>query len=63
MKTKSLYIMKKKISNIMGIVCVVAIFAACIITDKDGDPCKWNYILLAIAGITGVASKKMEEAK
>lgn len=63
MNTKSLYIMKKKISNIMGIVCVTAIFAACIITDKDGDPCMWNYILLAIAGITGVASKKMEEAK
>ena len=55
--------MKKRISNIFGIVCVTAVFAACIITDKDGDPCKWNYILLAIAGITGVASKKMEEAK
>lgn len=55
--------MKKRISNIMGIVCVTAVFAACIITDKDGDPCKWNYILLAIAGVTGWASRKMEEAK
>ena len=55
--------MKKRISNIMGIVCVTAIFAACIITNQEGDPCLWNYILLAIAGISGVASKKLEEAK
>lgn len=55
--------MKKKISNILGIVCVVAVFAACIITNKDGDPCMWNYILLSIAGITGWASKKMEVVK
>ena len=55
--------MKKKISNILGFVCVAAIFAACIITNKDGDPCKWNYILLAISGISGLASKKLEEAK
>ena len=63
MNTKSLYIMKKRISNIMGMVCVTAIFAACIITDKDGDPCMWNYIFLAIAGLCGWSSKKLEEAK
>jgi hypothetical protein len=55
--------MKKKISNILGKICVAAIFAACIITNNDGDPCKWNYTLLAIAGITGWSSKKLEEAK
>ena len=55
--------MKKRISNILGIVCVTAVFAACIITDNDGDPCLWNYICLAIAGIMGWTSKKMEEAK
>ena len=55
--------MKKKISNILGFVCVAAIFAACIITNKDGDPCMWNYTCLAIAGLCGWSSKKMEEAK
>ncbi len=55
--------MKKKISNILGIICVAAVFAACIITDKDGDPCKWNYIILAMSGISGWASKKLEEAR
>lgn len=54
--------MKKKMSKILGSICVVAVFAACIITNKDGDPCMWNYILLAIAGITGGASKKLEGA-
>lgn len=55
--------MKKNLSNILGIICVAAVFAACIITNKDGDPCKWNYILLAISVISGLASKKLEEAK
>ena len=63
MNTKSLYTMKKRISDILGIVCVVAVLAACIITDKEGDPCLWNYGLLAIAGISGWASKKTEEAR
>lgn len=61
--TKSLYTMKKRISNILGTICIVAVFAACLITNKQGDPCKWNYICLAIAGISGYASKKVEEAK
>ena len=55
--------MKKKIGNILGIVCVVAVFGACIITNKDGDPCLWNYICLAVAGISGWASYKMEGAR
>jgi hypothetical protein len=55
--------MKKRISNILGTICIVAVFAACLITNKQGDPCKWNYICLAIAGISGYASKKVEEAK
>lgn len=63
MNTKSLYKMKKKIGNILGIVCVVAVIAACIVTDKEGNPCLWNYGLLALAGISGWASKKMEDAR
>lgn len=55
--------MKKKLSNLFGTICIVAVFAACIITNKDGDPCKWNYICLAVAGISGWASKKMEVAR
>lgn len=62
MNTKSLYIMKKKISNILGIVCVAAIFAGAV-EGLDGGITTWNFICLAIAGVTGWASKKLEEAK
>lgn len=55
--------MKKKLANILGTVCVVAVFAACIITNKDGDPCEWNYVCLAFAGISGWVSYKMEGAR
>lgn len=55
--------MRKIISNILGTICVVAVIVACIITNKEGDPCKWNYICLVISGISGYASKKLEETK
>lgn len=55
--------MKKKIIKALYIACVAAIFAACVITNEAGDPCKWNYALLAIAGLTGGAAKRMEKAK
>lgn len=62
MNTKSLYIMKKKISHILGIVCVAAIFAGAA-EGIDGGVTAWNFICIAIAGVTGWASKKLEEAK
>ena len=62
MKTKSLYIMKKKISNILGMVCIEAIFAGAA-EGLDGGVTAWNFICIAIAGITGWASKKLEVAK
>ena len=62
MNTKSLYTMKKKISKILGIICVVAVFAGAA-EGLDGGVTAWNYICIAIAGISGWASKKLEEAK
>lgn len=55
--------MKKKIINALYLACIAAIFAACVITNEAGDPCMWNYALLAIAVLTGGAAKKMEGAK
>ena len=62
MNTKSLYTMKKRISKILGIVCVVAVFAGAA-EGIDGGVTAWNFICIAIAGISGWASKKLEEAK
>ena len=62
MNTKSLYIMKKKISNILGIVCVAAIFAGGV-CGLDGGITAWTFICLVFAGVTGWVSKKLEEAK
>ena len=54
--------MKKKISNILGMVCIEAIFAGAA-EGLDGGVTAWNFICIAIAGITGWASKKLEVAK
>lgn len=53
---------KKKLSAILGTVCVAAIFAGCV-EGLDGGITLWNVICLAVAAISGYASKKMEEAK
>lgn len=55
--------MKKTIKKTLYIACVAAIFAACVITNEAGDPCMWNYVLLAFAGLTGGAAKRMEVAR
>jgi len=55
--------MKKTIKKSLGIACVSAIFAACIITNKNGDPFWLNYALLAFAALTGWKAKKMEGAR
>ena len=52
--------MKNKLSTALGVICIAAIFAACCITDKNGDPCAINYVLLAIAAICGIGSKIAE---
>lgn len=52
--------MKKRIINALYLACIAAIFAACIITNEAGDPCMLNYVLLAFAGLTGGAAKRME---
>ena len=53
--------MKKKIPTILGSLCIAAILAACCTTDKNGDPCAVNYILLAIATALGIGSKITEK--
>lgn len=53
--------MRKKLSDILGIICVVAVFAGCV-EGLDGGLSAWNIICLAVAGIAGYASKKLEEA-
>ena len=63
MKTPNLYTtMRKRISNICGIVCVVAVFAGAV-ESLDGGITAWNIICLAIAGLSGWASKRLEEAR
>ena len=54
--------MKKRLQKTLELTCVAAIFAACIITNEAGDPCLWNYALLALAGLTGWAAKRMGRA-
>jgi len=55
--------MKKKIQKALGIACVAAVFAACIVTNEQGDPFWANYVLLAFAAVTGLGAKKMEGAR
>ncbi len=53
--------MKKKYNNALGIACIAAILAACILTDEAGDPFWGNYALLAIASLTGYGAKRKED--
>lgn len=54
-KPKKRYMKTKR--DILGLVCVLSIFAACIITNEEGDPCLVNYILFGVALISGILSK------
>jgi len=49
--------MKKKTQDTFGVICVGCIFAACMVTNENGDPCYVNYILLGIALVTGLLSR------
>ena len=52
--------MKNKVSTILGALCIALILTACCITDKNGDPCGVNYLLLGLAAVLGIGSKKTE---
>lgn len=57
--------MKKKISNILGSVCMAAFLLAILGCEKvDGTlNSAWVFPLLAISGLAGWGSKKLEDAK
>ena len=48
--------MKKKLSNILGIIAVVAVFAGCV-EAPDGGLTSWTVICLAVALVAGLGSK------
>jgi uncharacterized membrane protein len=52
----------QKISDMLGVVCVLAVFAGCVET-LDGGVSLWTVGCLAVAGVFGWLSKKTEEAK
>lgn len=56
--------MKKnnKTSDILGVICVTAVFAGCV-EGLDGGVTLWTIGCLIVAGITGWISKKMEVAE
>ena len=45
----------RKISDALGAICIVFIFAGCV-EGLDGGPTSWNFISLGIAGIFGALS-------
>lgn len=53
--------MKRTISNILGAICVIAIFAGCV-EGPDGRLTSWTLICLAVAAVCGHASKRLEKA-
>lgn len=50
----------KRISDILGVVCVASVFAGCV-EGFDGGITAWTFICLAVAGVMGWLSKKTEE--
>ena len=49
---------KRKLSDVLGKIAVVAIFAGCV-EGLDGGLTAWTLICLAVAGITGLASNRL----
>ena len=62
MDTKYQQYMKKnnEISNVSGIICVVAIFAGCV-EKLDGGISSWTIFCLAVAIVAGLISKATDE--
>jgi len=56
------FVMKKNLSDILGVICVAAVFAGCV-EGLDGSPTLWTLGCLIVAGITGYYSKKLEDVK
>lgn len=54
--------MKKKLSDILGVIAVFAIFAGCV-EGLDGGLTAWTVYCLAVSALTGLASKKLEGVK
>lgn len=52
----------KRVSDALGVVCVVAVFAGCV-EGLDGGITAWNLICLAVAAVAGWLSKKTEVAR
>ena len=51
--------MKKKISDILGVIAVFAIFAGCV-EGIYGSLTAWTPICLAVAAVCGYASRRLE---
>ena len=52
----------QRVSDMLGVIAVIAIFAGCV-EGLDGGLTLWTVGCLAVAGIFGWMSKKMEGAK
>ena len=50
---------KQKLSDILGYICIIAVFAGCV-EGLDGSLTWWTVGCLAVAGLCGWASKRME---
>lgn len=53
---------ENKISDILGVIAVIAVFAGCV-EGLDGGVTLWTVVCLAVAGLFGWLSKKTEVAK
>ena len=53
---------KQKISDILGRIAIVAVFAGCV-EAADGSLTAWTLICLAVAIAAGLGSKKLEDAR
>ena len=53
---------KKKLSDLFGVIAVIAVFAGCV-EGLDGGVTLWTIGCLAVAGLIGLMSKKMEGAR
>lgn len=53
---------RKRISDALGVICILAIFAGCV-EGLDGGLTAWNLGCLAVAGLSGWLSKRMEAAE
>ena len=52
----------KRTSDILGVICVAAVFAGCV-EGLDGGVTIWTVFCLAVAGLAGWLSKKTEVAE